>query len=108
MNDNMDKQEGSTENPMPFNKSCKMCGTGMCCHGHRHFWLRWLLGIIILAAIFCIGVKIGEFKGAFGRDYDNQQGYMMRQRGYPLNQPWGMMRQGVPAAQPSATTTPAK
>ncbi len=47
-------------------------------HGHygRHFALRWILGLIILAIVFCVGVKVGEFKaalwgGGYGSPYFN-------------------------------------
>lgn len=117
MSDNMSKEQGTAESPMAFNngqKTCKMCGHGRwgCCH--RFFWLRLVLGLIILAAVFCIGVKIGEFKGEFGRDFDRFGGrQMMRyypQRAYQLGQPWGMMQTSgatVPQSN-TATSTPKK
>jgi hypothetical protein len=110
MNDNMSKEQGGAESPMASSncqKSCKMCGHGMCC-GHRHFWLRWLLGLIILAVVFCIGEKIGEFKGEFGRGFGNYRGHqMMRyypEQAYPLSLPSGRMMV-VPN---TSTTTPVK
>lgn len=103
----MNNEQAPQENQVSNNaqKFCKMCGNGMCC-GHRHFWLRWLLGIIILATVFCIGVKIGEFKGAFGGNFYNRGGNNTRffQSGYPN----GMMRQGYQPGTYTATTTPAK
>jgi len=113
MNDNMSKEQGPQEGPKPFNndqKPWKMHGHGMCgcgC-GHRHFWLRWLLGIIILAAVFCVGVKVGEFKGAFGRGLGGSRGRQMMRyypgQAYPLGAP-GSRMMVVPN---TATTTPAK
>jgi hypothetical protein len=110
MNENMNKEQGSQESPPAFNNGQKpwmMHGHGMCC-GHRHFWLRWLLGLIILAAVFCVGVKVGEFKGEFGRGFGGYRGHqMMRyypQQAYPLSFPSGRMMV-VPN---TATTTPAK
>ena len=64
-------------------------GKGMChCgFGHRYVLLRWLLGIIILAMVFCLGVKIGEFKGSFGGEFGGYGSYhghhrMMKQPMY--------------------------
>ncbi len=50
-----------------------------CHHGHygRYMALRWLLGLIILAIVFCVGVKVGEFKallwgnGGYGLGFDH-------------------------------------
>ncbi len=120
MNENMNKEQGSQESPKDVangQKSCKMCGSGMCYHGHhRHFWLRWLLGLVILVLVFCIGVKVGEFKGAFGRGFNNRAGYNTRfnsqpmMRSYPSGYPGTMMRPGTQTfVQPdTATTTPVK
>jgi hypothetical protein len=115
MNDNMSKEQGGTEGPMASSDSQKfhkMHWHGMCC-GHRFFWLRLLLGFIILAAVFCVGVKVGEFKGEFGRGFGRQGGYNMRyypRQAYPLGLPSGMMQSGGTwVAQPNtATSTPAK
>ena len=114
MNDNMSKEQGQTERPVVSfdgQKPCKMWGHGMsgCGCGHRHFfWLRLLLGLIILAIVFCVGVKVGEFKGAFGRGFNNNKGrQMMRyypQQAYPLGVPGNRMMV-VPN---TATTTPVK
>lgn len=42
--------------------TCKMwCGGG----GH-HRLLRWLIGILILIAVFAVGVKLGELKASLG------------------------------------------
>jgi hypothetical protein len=127
MNENMNKEQDSqngSEDVANGQKFCKMCGSGMCYHGHRHFWLRWLLGIVILAVVFCVGVKVGEFKGAFGRGFNNRAGYNTRlnsqpmMRGYPYGYPSGMMQGGngtyqtQPSTnilkQPTSTTTPVK
>ena len=53
--------------------------------GRRFFLFRWILGLIILAVAFCIGVKVGEFKALMRGD----GGYGMREWGHR-----GMMRQG--------------
>lgn len=62
---------------------CK-CGHGW--HGHRHFLLRFLVGIIILVIVFAVGVKLGELKSSFGHGhYSGGRHYMM--------QPYGTMPQ---------------
>ena len=112
MDDITNKEQGAQEGSKSFyngQKACKMCGHGMCgCGHHRHFWLRWLLGLIILAAVFCIGVKVGEFKGEFGRGFGGYKGHQMMRyypgQAYPLGMPDSRMM-----VQPNtATTTPAK
>jgi hypothetical protein len=68
-----------------------MCGCGF----RRFFWLRWLLGIVILVLVFVVGVKIGEFKSQFGGMGYGKRGMMMQyhtMRGYPT----GMMRPATP------------
>ena len=48
------------------------CGGGMFHHcGGKHLVLRWILGIIILVSVFCLGVKLGELKGYMNDYYDN-------------------------------------
>jgi hypothetical protein len=117
MNENMSKEQNSAESSTVSSncqKSCKMCWHGMCGCGHRHFfWLRLLLGLIILAAVFCVGVKVGEFKGEFGRGFGRQGNYNVRyfrQDAYPLGVPGGMMQfQTRMMTQPNtSTTTPTK
>ena len=68
--------------------TCNTCGQGgnnsMCsgnnCHSgagngnwggghHRSFFLRMLLGIIILVIVFSVGVKVGELKGMLESQY---------------------------------------
>ena len=55
-----------------YNNICEVCGTNngrcgrcgnMCGFGRYHI-LRWVLGIVIISWIFCIGVKFGEFKAS--------------------------------------------
>lgn len=74
------------------------CGCGVHC-AHRVIW--WVLGIVILLIVFCIGVKAGEFReelrGMFGNYY----------RGYPMTQYHGGYGGGV--AEPmtgGVTSTP--
>ena len=51
---------------------CQVCGSGygrcgrcgnMCGFGGHHI-LRWIIGILIITWVFCIGAKFGEFKSA--------------------------------------------
>lgn len=60
---------------------CNGCGqhTGMSCCGGRHFVIRWVLAVIILATVLCVGIKIGEFRAVFG---DEGFGGMMGGYGY--------------------------
>jgi len=74
-----------------------MCECGCGCgwpHGHRMF--RVILGLIILAIVFAIGVKVGEvksrFEGGFGR--------RMYYHSYPT-----MMQPGQGAAAQPGTAT---
>jgi hypothetical protein len=51
--------------------TCKDCNNGCagccgCCHGGKHIVLRWILGIIILVAVFCAGLKLGFFAASIG------------------------------------------
>ncbi len=69
-------------------KTCA-CPEGCACscgcswpHGHR--WFRVIIGLIILALAFWVGVKIGELKTLVMRDgwgYGNYYGHTMM--GYP-------------------------
>ncbi|HEY5221242.1 MAG TPA: hypothetical protein VIJ29_03840 [Candidatus Paceibacterota bacterium] len=53
------------------------CGCGHYCM-HRILW--WIVGIVVLIIVFCIGVKAGEFSDALHSMYG---GYY---RGYPVMQ----------------------
>jgi len=82
---------------------CWLCRGKMTCgnwHWHRFFLLKLLIGIIILVAVFAVGVKVGELKGAFGRGYGyyGRQGrhYMMPSPYY--GQPYPQMMQGQGAS----------
>lgn len=62
------------------------CGPGCSCgcgHHYAHRVLWWVLGIVILGIVFCMGVKAGEFRdelrSAFGGYY---RGYPMMTRVY--------------------------
>jgi len=62
-----------------------MCQGGWCkkmCCGGKHTILRWIFGVIILIAVFSLGVKIGEFKSAMN-GYGGF-GWNMHRGGYPM------------------------
>lgn len=37
------------------------CGFGFACHHHRYILVRWILGLVILGIVFCLGVSVGKF-----------------------------------------------
>lgn len=69
------------------------CGTGyhrmygMGCG--RHYVLRWILGILILAFVFIAGIKLGEFRE---RVWGGGYGYRIMDRGYNMMPGYGMMQ----------------
>jgi hypothetical protein len=79
------------------------CGCGHHCM-HRVLW--WIVGIVVLIIVFCIGVKAGEFGDALHSMYG---GYY---RGYPVmqyNEGYGGGGVAVPVtggAAGSVTSTP--
>ncbi len=55
-------------NPVMWSQNCGMhCGTGYM-GGHRHYFLRWLVGLLILGVVFSMGVMFGEIKGYLRAD----------------------------------------
>ena len=102
-----------------------MCAS-TCCSGMGHVLLRLALGLVILAVVFSMGIKLGELKATLGNDggYGYGGNKMMRNERFYRMMPtqgefapgintWGpqMMRGGgnwtgpnVP--QPTATSTP--
>jgi len=77
---------------------------------HRYFVLRWVLGLLILAIVFCLGLKIGEFKSeVYGGNYGGY-GQTHRMMPYYQNQGWPVMYQssGQATVPPAVTQTPAK
>lgn len=66
------------------NQSCQVCGSGngrcgRCgnmCGFNGHHILRWVLGILIITWVFCIGMRIGEFKSSI--EYGSGYGYSQR------------------------------
>ncbi len=68
---------------MSVGRTTCACGPGCTCgcghhYAHRAIW--WIVAIVVLGVVFCIGVKAGEFRdelrSAFGGYY----------RGYPMMQ----------------------
>lgn len=61
-------------------------------HGRDHMVIRWLLGIIILIAVFCLGVEVGKLhsmlRGGYGRGYGRMMtdGYFYKTMPGPLPQ----------------------
>jgi hypothetical protein len=104
------------------NQHCDSCGMcqGKCCGqwhgGHRHFFLRWILGLIILGIVFGLGVKIGEFKSeVYGGNYNGygRMNRMMQYRQPIMYQTWGTTNglsgtQSQTTVPPTATKTPTK
>ena len=74
-------------------------------HDHGHYLLRWVLGLIILAAVFGLGVKVGEFKASLEGGYF--QGHMGQ---YNRMMYWGDQANPYRMMYPysNATTTPKK
>jgi hypothetical protein len=73
-------------------ENCGCMGHSHCGgHYHGHFLLRWLLGIVLLALVFAIGVKVGEFKSEFG-------GYGHMRGGYPMMRQPMMLYNGTPGS----------
>ena len=87
----------------------KVCDCAECSiHGgyHRHFWLRWVLGLAIIMIAFGLGLKVGEFKGYFESNVDRyDRGYMMWNH-YPMmyNQTTAPVTTTPSASTPSTTT----
>ena len=99
------------KNNQPVGQQTCGCGCIMCrgkivekglgCDFHHncsYHLIRWILISIILAAVFCSGIIIGEFKGMFG-----EEGYGLRNNRYYQNyqmvpsyyqQSFPMMQQG--------------
>ncbi len=54
------------------------CHSGWYC-GQGSMWFhiaRWILGIIIIVMIFCLGIKVGEIKGQLEESGWNSHHYM--------------------------------
>ncbi len=73
-------------------------------HGYMgHYGLRWILAIIILLMVFCLGMKLGEFKGFVEANYGfgGHDNMMFRTDG-----PAGMMKfWSAPVGGTTGTTT---
>lgn len=66
--------EGQNNNHQHSDQSCQW-------HGHRYFFLRWILGIIILIIVFSFGFKLGEFSSFINGGENYGYGSMM-ENGY--------------------------
>ncbi len=100
--------------PMCSGGKCEACGGCACgsCHcfmhgGCRRRWLRWLIGIIVLAIVFCAGFKLGAMFSFWGGGYREMPvRYMMRGGGgsrYPVPMMYGW-NGNYSGAQGSTTT----
>jgi hypothetical protein len=104
--------EDNTNQNMGHN-NCAMCASHggfndrwMC--GHHHFLaLRIILGLVILAIVFCVGFKMGEFKGIYGDYYGAN---MMGNREYRImtTQPMMFNNQGYQVQGQAVPTIPKK
>lgn len=112
----MENKEYSKEDGCKWCDDCHMmCNKmhGMGGHGMgRHFVLRWILGILILAFVFGAGIKLGELEERIaGVGYGMMNGgynYNMMQRGGYAPEAYyyrGGMMQGWFDNQRPATTT---
>lgn len=81
-----------------------------CLHGfgHQHYVLRLILGIIILVAVYSLGVQVGEFRGSLRSEYGYGRHGMMWGNEYGGAYPTMMGRWiNTNTTQPAAET-PAK
>jgi hypothetical protein len=71
-----DKKENMEDCNCMLCKTRSMMHGKMCCGwgGHRHSFLRIVLLLVILAIVFSVGVKLGEFKSEF-RGSQMEKGY---------------------------------
>jgi hypothetical protein len=65
MEDNSSQHMHDSHGDKAMGCNCMYCRMG---GGHRHMVLRLILGLIILGMVFCLGMKIGEFKGEFSNE----------------------------------------
>lgn len=61
--------------------------------GKHTVLIRWVLGIIILVAVFSFGIKLGKFasfvnQGYYGFGYGSGCGSMMQGYGFPRGMMW--------------------
>lgn len=62
------------------------CSCENCRGYHRHYFLRWFLGVIILLMAFALGVKIGEFKGEISSEFGYGGHHFIRNPYVPMMQ----------------------
>lgn len=84
-----------------------MCGSRNSCGGnygcgrgnnHGSFLLRLILGLFIIGMVFSLGVKIGEFKGAYGDPYGDRWMMHGSYKTYPMQDV--MFNQRIPVSSP--------
>lgn len=87
---------------------CRMCRIFRCSHDGRHRFLKLILKLAVLAAVFCIGVKFGEIKSRYFRSYRGYQTSQMmyRDAGNRGFYGSGIMSEYYRSAQQQSTTTP--
>ena len=113
----MEEPKKNSESSKMMEKCNEYCLHGM---GHKHYVLRLVLGVIILVAVYSLGVQVGEFRASFGGNYGyGRHSYMMGGFGgqYPTMMGGGYyggqyapMMGGwyaAPTQQQSATSAPA-
>ena len=66
-------------------ESCCGSGHGMYGWGRKHFALRIVLMLVIIAVVFCMGVKIGELKAEIEGGYGGFGHMRMMKFGSPLD-----------------------
>lgn len=81
------------------NQTCT-CGMGWAgckggCHTGKGRIIKWLIRFIILAIVFCIGVKMGEFKGMMRGGYAHKCGGCTSMHTGMMSQDRDMMRGGM-------------
>lgn len=57
------------------------------CSGH-YMWLRWVIGILIIAGVFWLGIQIGSVRQSYDYGYDYAPYQMMRGLYPPMMQRW--------------------
>ncbi len=108
----MEEQKNNSEHPK---EECWWkCFHG---HGHKYFFIRWILGIAILLFVFFVGMMAGELKGYLksGRGYGGygshfrmmQHGYGMPYQGM-MNLPGYQYPSGQPQQQSATPAAPAQ
>ena len=94
----MDIQENKKEETKCACAWCSCKEWASCGSWGKHWFLRLIIKLLVLAFVFGVGVKIGEFKADFRNEFYGghmRGGYYMMRGGTPNG--WGgMMQGGVP------------